>query len=110
MSAHGRLLDGLGLVLALGLAAGCGGSQVSAGGVTRDDAILSIRSNVRDAQVYVDGRFVTPLDAAGGGIAVEPGLHRFELRHEDYFSSYLELTLGRAERKKVSMELAPILP
>ena len=35
---------------------------------------------------------------------------RFELRHEDYFSSYLELTLAKAERKKVSMELAPILP
>jgi hypothetical protein len=87
----------------------CGPKAVQTG-VTRDDAILSIRSNVRDAQVYVDGRFVTPLDAAGGGIAVTPGTHRFELRHEDYFSSYLELTLVKAERKKVSMELAPILP
>jgi hypothetical protein len=89
---------------------GCGGTQAASRGVTRDDAILSIRSNVRDAQVYVDGRFVTPLDAARGGIAVTAGVHRFELRHEDYFSSYLELTLVRAERKKVSMELAPILP
>lgn len=88
---------------------GCGPKAVQTG-VTRDDAIIAIRSNVRDAQVYVDGRFVTPLDAAGGGIAVTPGVHRFELRHEDYFSSYLELTLARAERKKVSMELAPILP
>jgi hypothetical protein len=87
----------------------CGGKTVTTG-VTREDAILSIRSNVRDAQVYVDGRFVTPLDAAGGGIAVTPGTHRFELRHEDYFSSYLELTLAKAERRKVSMELAPILP
>ena len=87
----------------------CGGKTVQTG-VTRDDAIIAIRSNVRDAQVYVDGRFVTPLDAAGGGIAVTPGTHRFELRHEDYFSSYLELTLAKAERRKVSMELAPILP
>ncbi|MDQ3339493.1 MAG: PEGA domain-containing protein [Myxococcota bacterium] len=87
----------------------CGPKPVETG-VTRNDAILSIKSNVRDAQVYVDGRFVTPLDAAGGGIAVTPGTHRFELRHEDYFSSYLELTLVKAERKKVSMELAPILP
>jgi hypothetical protein len=91
------------------LLAACGPKTVQTG-VTRDDAILSIKSNVRDAQVYVDGRFVTPLDAAGGGIAVSPGTHRFELRHEDYFSSYLELTLVKAERKKVSMELAPILP
>ena len=87
----------------------CGPKTVQTG-VTREDAILSIRSNVRDAQVYVDGRFVTPLDAAGGGIAITPGTHRFELRHEDYFSSYLELTLAKAERRKVSMELAPILP
>ena len=87
----------------------CGPKTVQTG-VTREDAILSIRSNVKDAQVYVDGRFVTPLDAAGGGIAVAPGTHRFELRHEDYFSSYLELTLAKAERRKVSMELAPILP
>ena len=87
----------------------CGPKTVQTG-VTREDAILSIRSNVRDAQVYVDGRFITPLDAAGGGIAVSAGTHRFELRHDDYFSSYLELTLVKAERKKVSMELAPILP
>ena len=93
----------------LALLVACGGKTVP-GGVSRDDAIISIRSNVRDAQVYVDGRFVTPLDAARGGIAVTPGTHRFELRHEDYFSSYLELTLGKAERRKVTMELAPILP
>jgi hypothetical protein len=93
----------------LGLLVACGPKAVPTG-VTRDDAILSIKSNVRDAQVYVDGRFVTPLDAAGGGIAVSAGTHRFELRHEDYFSSYLELTLAKAERRKVSMELAPILP
>jgi hypothetical protein len=89
--------------------AACGPKAVETG-VTRSDAILRISSNVRDAQVYVDGRFVTPLDAAGGGIAVTPGTHRFELRHEDYFSSYLELTLAKAERRKVSMELAPVLP
>ena len=92
------------------LLAACGGPQAATTGVSRNDAILSIKSNVRDAQVYVDGRFVTPLDAAGGGIAVTPGTHRFELRHEDYFSSYLELTLAKAERRKVSMELAPVLP
>jgi hypothetical protein len=91
------------------LLAACGPKAVETG-VTRSDAILRISSNVRDAQVYVDGRFVTPLDAAGGGIAVTPGTHRFELRHEDYFSSYLELTLAKAERRKVSMELAPVLP
>lgn len=96
------------LALLIALSA-CGPKTVETG-VTRNDAILSIKSNVRDAQLYVDGMFITPLDAAGGGVAVSPGVHRFELRHEDYFSSYLELTLGKAERRKVTMELAPILP
>jgi hypothetical protein len=91
-------------------ACACGGSPPHPGGVERDDAIVQLRSNVRDAQVYVDGRFVAPLDAVGRGIAVEPGFHRFELRRDDYFSSYLELELGRAERRKVRMELARVLP
>jgi len=79
-------------------------------GATGADAIVYLRSNVRDAQVWVDGRFVAPLSALGGGLAIEPGLHRVELRHEDYFSSYLELQVARAERKKVALDMAAILP
>ena len=91
------------------LLAGCAGTTGSHG-ITRNDAVVKLTSNVRDAQVYVDGRFVAPLDAVARGIAVEPGFHRFELRRDDYFSSYLELELGRAERRKVRMELARVLP
>jgi hypothetical protein len=95
-------------VLAL---AACGGApHKPARGAGSNDAIVQLRSNVRDAQVYVDGRFVASLDAIGGGVAVEPGTHRFELRRDDYFSSYLELTLARAERKKVVVEMLPVLP
>jgi hypothetical protein len=92
------------------LACACGASRPHPGGVEADDAIVQVRSNVRDAQVYVDGRFVAPLHAVGAGIAVEPGFHRLELRHDEYFSSYLELELVRAERRKVRVELAPVLP
>jgi len=98
-----------GLAAACGLTAGCG-PKIAPNGVTSDDAILYVKSNVRDAQVFVDGRFIAPLNALGGGVAVNPGTHRVELRHEDYFSSYLELRLARAERKKVAMEMAAILP
>jgi hypothetical protein len=86
------------------------GPKIAARGVTSGDAIVYIRSNVRDAQLYVDGRLVAPLDVLRGGVAVEPGAHRFELRHEDYFSSYLELQLARAERKRIAIEMAAILP
>lgn len=98
-----------GLFLASLVALGCG-PRVAPGGVTSDDAIVLVQSNVRDAQVFVDGRFVASLDALRGGIALEPGAHRLELRHEEYFSSYVELELGRAERKKIAVQLAAILP
>lgn len=86
------------------------GPKVGPNGVSSTDAIVKVTSNVRDAQMFVDGRFIAPLTALGGGVAVEPGVHRFELRHDDYFSSYLELTLDKAERRKVAMDLAPVLP
>lgn len=95
-----------GALLAL---AACGATPAP-GGVAPADAILYLTCNVRDAQVYVDGRFVAPLDALRGGVAVSPGAHRLELRHEDYFSSYAELKLARAERRRLTLELAAILP
>lgn len=96
------------VIVPLALAA-CG-PKVGPGGVTTDDAIVKFASNVSDAQVYVDGRFIAPLTALRGGVAVEPGVHRFELRHDDYFSRYVELDLRRAERKSVSLDMAPVLP
>jgi len=98
------------LVAALALAGCKSGPTVGRNGVTSDDAIVYIQSNEKDAHLYVDGRFVAPLLALGGGVAVVPGTHRFELRHDDYFSAYLELQLARGERKKVSLRLAQILP
>jgi len=86
------------------------GPRAAATGVTSGDAIVYLESNVRDAQVYVDGRFIAPLDALRGGVAVEPGTHRLELRHEDYFSSYLELRVARAQRRKIAVDMAAILP
>jgi hypothetical protein len=106
-TAH-RLL--LAAVLAVAPTLTACGPKPAPGGVTSDQAIVKVKSNVRDAQVYVDGRFIAPLEALRGGVAVDPGMHRLELRHDDYFSSYLELKVGRAERKTVALEMAPLLP
>ena len=96
-----------GALACIAIACGARAGRTRAGS---DDAIVYVRSNVRDAQVYIDGKFIAPLSALGGGLAIEPGAHRVELRHEDYFSSYLELELARAERRKVAMDMAAILP
>ena len=79
-------------------------------GVLATDAIVSIASNVKDAELFVDGKDVGPLVAVRRGVALAPGLHRFELRRQDFFSSYLELELARSEHKKVAMDMSPILP
>ena len=93
-------------VVALGA---CGGRQ-NTSRVSPDDAIITFAANVRDANLFVDGKFIGPVGVLKGGIAIEPGKHRIEVRHEDYFSVYIELDAKRAERKKLEVTLAPILP
>jgi hypothetical protein len=87
--------------------AACGGTQKPSGG---DDAIVKVTSNVRDAQLYVDGRYIAPISSLGGGVLVEPGAHRLELRSEEYFSAYAEVSVAGADRKTIAMKLAPRLP
>lgn len=93
---------------ALVLLLGCGATAAT--GPKPSDAIVTITSNIPDAQLYIDGRFVGPLDAIHGGVALEPGPHRVELRREDYFARYAELSLARSQRARLVLDLAPILP
>jgi PEGA domain len=86
------------------------GPKVGPNGVSASDPVVYLKTNVADAQVFVDGRFVGPVNVIKGGIALDPGKHRIELRHDDYFSRYVELDLARAEKKKLQLELAPVLP
>ena len=97
------------LLLALAGLGACGGRQ-NPSRVDPDDAIVQIKSNVTDANVYVDGRYYGLVKMLRGGLAFEAGKHRLELRHEDYFSRYVELDLKRAEKKKLELDLAPVLP
>ena len=83
---------------------------IAANRATSGASIIYITSNVGDAQVYIDGRFIAPLDALRGGVAVAPGAHRVELRHDDYFSSYREVQVVRAARQKLAIEMAAMLP
>ena len=95
--------------LVLVMLAACGHAPPR-GGVSPNDAIIYVKSNVTDAQVYVDGRFVGPVSLLKGGVALDPGKHRVELRHDDYFSRYAELDLHRAEKQHLDLDMAPTLP
>ena len=101
------------VALALAVAAtttSCGPKPDPVTGVTAAAAVLYVRTNLSDAALVLDGHFVGRVGLLRGGVAVAPGIHHLELRHDDYFSTYLEVTLARAEHRKVAMELLPILP
>jgi hypothetical protein len=101
----------VGMVVATALAASaCGPRPDPVTGVTPDDAVLYVRTNLADADLVLDGHFVGRVGLLRGGVAVSAGVHHLELRDDCCWSSYLEVTLARAERRKVTMELLPILP
>ena len=113
------LLDGpavaLGLALALGfslpaLAGGCGATVRASR--TVDDALIALvwTPAIHDAALWVNGRYVAQLGELRGGISLSPGTHRVEIRHDDYFTQYEEITVVARERRRIVIELAPVLP
>ena len=63
-----------------------------------------------DAAVWIDGVYVGAIADVARGLALEPGHHRLELHHDAYFSHYQALDLAPAQRLRLPIELAPILP
>ena len=99
--------------LALALAAligvaGCGGARAATD--PADRAVLVVTSPVRDAVVWVDGRYVAQVRDLGGGLALSPGRHQIELRHERYHATYQEVVLARGQRLRLDLALAEALP
>jgi hypothetical protein len=98
------------VALALAVVLGCGHSRPSVLGADSDDAIIYIDTKVKDAAVWVDGRFIGGLESLRGGVAIDAGSHRVEVKHDDYFAYYALLELKAGERRRLEVELAPMLP
>jgi hypothetical protein len=96
--------------LAVAVAVAACGPHVGANGVSARDAIVYIHTNVGDATVWMDSRFVGPIERLHGGVAISPGKHRLEVRRGDYFSGYAELDVQPSERRTIELPLSPILP
>jgi hypothetical protein len=94
--------------LALATLGACGGAAKSSS--SSRDAVVRITSNVAEASLFVDGRFLAPIGLIRGGVALSPGRHRLELRHDGYLARFIELELAPAERKQVDAQLFPVLP
>jgi hypothetical protein len=98
------------LALCLSLAACSRGHANDPSRRDADDAVVKIQTDVKDASLWVDGHFIGPIGGLRGGIAVEPGKHRLELRHDAYWSHYEELDLAPRQELSLVVELAPVLP
>jgi PEGA domain len=97
--------------LAGALTAACGPPRVAdPTAISAEDAVVTITSTVPDASLWVDGRYIGTIGVLRGGIAIAAGTHRVELRHDDYFSRYAELTVRARERRAITLDLAPRLP
>lgn len=98
------------LVVVALLATGCPGARTGDPGGD-DDAVVVIRCDVKDAELWVDGRYFREIvEIPRGGVRMPPGMHRVEIRHDDYFSHYAELELAPRERRTLDVNLAPVLP
>lgn len=96
-------------IIALALVSACATSGgVSGSGHKR--ALVYVTANVRDAGVWVDDQFIGGLEMLRGGIAMRAGEHRLEIRHDQYFTHYAELAVLPGERRRLVVELSPILP
>lgn len=96
--------------VAVVVAAACGGTKRDPARPDADDAVVRVRTTVPDASLWVDGRFIGPIGGLRGGFALEPGKHRVELRHDEYWSHYEELDLAPRQQVQLDIEMAPVLP
>lgn len=99
-------------LLAVGvLGVGCSGpAQTIRGKVSKNDAVIQIQCEVGDAELWVDDRFVAHVRSLRRGIALSPGEHRLEIRHDRHHTHYEILTVTARERRTLTVEMARILP
>jgi hypothetical protein len=94
----------------LAVLAACASSPHVAGSSAASDAVVVLVVQAADAEVYVDDRRLGLVADLGAGIAMSPGAHRLEIRHDRFHARYLELELEPGERRRVEVALAPVLP
>lgn len=105
-----KLAGAIAFALIVGVLVACGGSQSPKQPALGGDAVIKLDCAVAQAEVYVNDRQIGLCGDLRGGIALSPGVHRIEIRHDDYHTAYYELTVATAERKTLRVDLAPALP
>jgi hypothetical protein len=95
-------------VLLASVASACGGTPAIH--TRRSDTIVRFAGEPAETSIWVDGRFVTLLRYARGGVAMAPGRHQIELRADKFMTQFVEVELGAGKQIEFPFELRPILP
>ena len=94
------------LVLLLGLSGGCGGVGGSGKKQSKATAVLILKCDVKDAEVWINSRYSRSTAELARGLRLRPGTYRIEVRRDGFHSRYYELTLEAQERQTLDVELA----
>ena len=97
------------IAICFGLSFGlsCGGASIGKGAKAKATAILIIRCELKDAEVWVNSRYSRSAGEFARGLRLRPGEYRVEVRKSGYHSMYYVLSLAAEERKTLYVELAP---
>jgi hypothetical protein len=102
------VLQRVGIPIAVLAVIACGGASRSASPDT-NDAVVMIDCPVGDAVVWVNGRYIRQVRELRGGMALSPGHHFVEVKHDGYHTFYAELDLRARERRTLVVRLAEML-
>ena len=81
----------------------------SAGDTRILSGILIIQCDLPEAVVWVDERRIGEVGMLAAGIRVAAGAHRVEVRHDDRFPRFLDVTVASGEKRLVPVTLAEVL-
>ena len=69
--------------------------------------MLLVTCPLGDATVWVDERLVGEVREVRGGILIDPGPHRIEIRRELHYPKYFEVDARAGERRPLACDLVP---
>jgi hypothetical protein len=96
------------VALLLTALAACASSPSPAPAVAK--AVLVVESPTRDASLWIDDQPIGELSRLRGGVRVDAGAHRVELRHDAHHPRFAEVTLAPGERRVLELTLTTIEP
>jgi hypothetical protein len=96
----------LALAAVIGVLAGCGGAGQASQRKKGDSAVLVVRCEVPDAEVWLNSKYFRTASELTRGVRLRPGSYRIEVRHSDFHSMYYDIELATKERRTIEVALA----